>query len=131
MVLQKSSINKTLLSMQKPMFRIRIKENAWQAKQAAKKLKSESAAITIGKTIYLCNADAAKFMGDTPWLRHELKHAEQFRKYGFFVFIFLYLWESAFKGYQNNKYEIEARNAEKNNIAVENDYVFSYLKNSQ
>ena len=95
------------------MYHVRIKENSWWAKQAARKLKSDSAAITIGKTIHLHNVGTIKFLEDTSWLCHELKHVEQFRKYGFFYFIFLYLWESMLKGYQNNKYEIEARDAEK------------------
>ena len=53
-------------------------------------------------------------MQNKKWVKHEMTHLEQFKRYGFFSFIVMYLWESARKGYYNNKYEIEARMAEEN-----------------
>jgi hypothetical protein len=46
-----------------------------------------------------------------------MAHVEQFRRYGFWNFIFLYLLESLKKGYYLNKYEVEARAAE-NEIVI-------------
>ncbi len=91
----------------------RIKENSWIAKIAAKKLKSDTAAIVIGKTIHLHNTSTENFLKDKRWLKHELCHVEQFKRHGFLPFILKYLFESLKKGYYNNKYEVEAREAEK------------------
>ena len=46
-------------------------------------------------------------------MRHEAAHLHQFKQYGFFSFLIKYVFESLKSGYQNNKYEIEARAAEK------------------
>jgi len=90
---------------------VNIKESSWLAWLAARKLKVKSVAITIGQTVYLHNVSAETFKNDVKWLTHELEHVKQFRRYGFFNFIFRYLWESIRKGYYNNKFEIEARNS--------------------
>jgi hypothetical protein len=76
---------------------------------AAKKLGVSQVALTIGKTIHLCRTPRAEFLANERWVKHELAHVEQFRKHGFLRFISLYLWESARKGYYNNRFEIEAR----------------------
>lgn len=89
-----------------------IKENSWIAMLAAKKLHSENVAITIGKKIHLYNVSKHDFLNNEKWLKHELCHIEQFKKYGFFTFIAKYLWESLKVGYYNNEYEVEARKAE-------------------
>ncbi|HEY5371866.1 MAG TPA: DUF4157 domain-containing protein [Hanamia sp.] len=89
-----------------------IKENSWIAKQAAKKLRTENVAIVIGKTIHLYNVSKIDFLKDERWVKHEMCHINQFKKYGFLNFIIKYLMESLINGYHNNKYEIEARNAE-------------------
>lgn len=89
-----------------------IKENSWIAKLAAKKLRSENVAIVIGKTIHLYHVSRQDFLKDDKWVNHEMCHISQFKKYGFLNFIFKYLVESMRNGYYNNKYEIEARNAE-------------------
>jgi hypothetical protein len=90
----------------------KIKENSWIAWLAAKKLKSDSVAIVIGSTIYLNNTTSADFLQNEQWVKHELCHINQFKEHGFVFFIAKYLWESLIKGYYNNKYEIEARQAE-------------------
>ena len=89
-----------------------IKENSWLAKIAAKKLRSKSVAMVLGKTIHLHNTTKEHFLQDERWVKHELCHVEQFKHHGYFVFIVKYLWESLRKGYYNNKYEKEAREAE-------------------
>lgn len=66
----------------------------------------------MGRTIHLHNTAKHEFLQNKRWLLHELKHIEQFRRYGFIRFIFMYLVESIRHGYTNNKYEIEARDAE-------------------
>ncbi len=89
-----------------------IKENSWIAKLAANKLQSQNIAIVIGKTIHLYHVSKEDFLKDKKWVKHEMCHINQFKKYGFFTFIFKYLWESIKVGYYKNKFEAEARNAE-------------------
>ncbi len=96
-----------------------IIENSFIAKLAARKLGAFSAAIVIGKTIHLHNAGKEEFVTDTRWLRHEMAHIKQFQQYGYLLFMLKYLWESARKGYINNKYEVEARIAEDDDSIVD------------
>ena len=97
--------------MDKPVFH--IKENSWLAWLAAKKLKAGSVAMVLGKTIHLHNCTKEDFMRDKKWLSHELCHVRQFEQYGFVGFIVRYLAESVRRGYYNNRFEVEARAAEK------------------
>ncbi|MEO6720669.1 MAG: DUF4157 domain-containing protein [Ferruginibacter sp.] len=90
-----------------------IKENSWIARIAAWKLRSESVAIVLGKTIHLHNVSAEIFLSDKRWVKHELCHIAQFQQHGYINFIIKYLIESMRKGYYNNKYEVAAREAEK------------------
>ena len=92
----------------------RIKEHSLLARVAAWKLGSKQVAIVVGKTIYLHNTSRDEFLSNKAWLNHELQHIRQYKKYGLLPFIIRYLVESARKGYYNNKYEIEAREAERN-----------------
>lgn len=46
-------------------------------------------------------------------IKHEQVHWEQYKKHGRFLFSILYLIENLRKGYQDNKYEIEARRSER------------------
>jgi hypothetical protein len=94
------------------MSTVNIKERSWVARVAAWKLGVDSVALTLGDTIHLHNAAAEVLVCDRRWLIHELKHVEQFRRYGFFRFTILYLWESLLNGYWANRFEIEAREAE-------------------
>ncbi len=89
-----------------------IKEKSFLAKIAAWKLHSKQVAIVFGNTIHLHNTSSKEFLSNKKWFLHELKHIEQFNRYGFFRFIFLYLIESIRYGYTNNKFEVEAREAE-------------------
>lgn len=91
----------------------RIKENSWIARIAARKLSAKQLAIVIGKTIHLHNTSKEAFLKNERWVKHELCHIRQFKEFGFFKFIAMYLWESMKKGYHNNKFEAEARQAER------------------
>lgn len=89
-----------------------IKENSFIAHLAAKWMKTTNMAIVFGNTIFLWNVSKYLFLNNPQWLRHELVHIEQYKKYGFFKFLFLYLKESMKNGYYQNRFEQEARNAE-------------------
>ena len=92
----------------------RVKPASWLARLAAWKLGVPAVAITIGRTIHLHRAEPAELLSNQAWLRHELCHVEQFRRFGMPRFIFLYLWESFRRGYTQNRFEVEARAAETN-----------------
>ncbi len=89
-----------------------IRENSLLAKIAAKKLGAKQVAFVLGKTIHLHNTSILDFLGNRCWVQHELCHLAQFKRYGFLPFVVRYVWESAKKGYYNNRYEVEARLAE-------------------
>jgi hypothetical protein len=90
-----------------------VKENSWLAAIAAKKLQANSVAMVVGKTIHLHGCNKEIFLADERWLKHELCHIKQYKENGTILFLIKYLWESIRKGYYNNKYEVEARAAEK------------------
>lgn len=92
--------------------KISVKENSWIAKIAARKLRANQVAITIGSTIYLYHCSRQDFLNNKSWTYHEVQHVKQFQQYGLVAFTFMYLWESLRKGYYNNKWEQEARAAE-------------------
>jgi len=91
---------------------IRIKENSFAAKIAARKLHSDTVALVLGNTIHLYNVSKQDFLSDKKWLKHELKHIDQFRQYGTLPFLLLYLMKWIKHGYTNNRFEAEAREAE-------------------
>lgn len=95
----------------KPL-RCYIRENGWPAKWAARYLRARRMAIVFNRTIFLHGVSAAEFVQNTPWLRHEVCHVKQYRKYTFSGFLALYLLESFRHGYVNNRFEKEARAAE-------------------
>lgn len=82
------------------------------ARIAARKLKTSSVAIVFGNTIHLWNSSAADFLQNKKWLKHELCHIRQYKQHGYVGFIIKYVWESLRKGYYNNRFEVEAREAE-------------------
>ena len=72
----------------------------------------EDYAITVGKTIFL-SCSKEDFLSDTPWVRHEFTHIEQYRKYGILEFAKRYLFFSIFfHSYSKNPLEKEAIAAE-------------------
>jgi ABC-type polysaccharide transport system permease subunit len=90
----------------------RIVERSWIARIARFFFGSRQIAMVLGNTIHLSGVEKQVFLSNRKWLIHELVHIEQFRKYGYWKFLFLYLVESIRKGYYHNRFEIEARNAE-------------------
>ncbi len=90
-----------------------IKENSWVAKIAAAKMKADQVAIVFGHTIHLHNTSKQEFLQDSDWVCHELKHVEQYKKNGFTGYLVKYLFESIKNGYYNNRFEVEARESEK------------------
>ena len=100
--------------------KVRIKENSWVAKLAAKKMKVDSVAIVFGNTIHLYNTSRSQFLNDSDWLCHELKHVQQYKQHGFAGFIGKYLFEWMKNGYYNNRFEIEARESEKDVSLIKN-----------
>jgi len=90
----------------------RIREDSWVARMATIKLGYRRAAVVIGRTIYLSGATREEFLADEKWTRHECCHLAQYRKYGTVQFVLRYLRESLLHGYHNNRFEIEARQAE-------------------
>lgn len=101
--------------------KISVKERSFIARIAAFILRTNNVAIVFGKTIFLWNATKEDLLKNKNWLRHELVHVRQFLRYGFFPFIFMYLWESIKKGYYQNKFEIEARAFEKPSDDIKDD----------
>lgn len=98
---------------------VKIKEQSVFARMAARKLKSATVAIVLGRTIHLWNVNRKDFLKSTPWVVHEITHVRQFQHYGFLRFSVLYLIESARRGYNNNRYEKEARDAETGDLDLE------------
>jgi len=98
----------------------RIVEHSYLARIARFLFQSKKMAMVIGSTIHLSGVDKQLFLSDRKWLIHEMVHIEQYRKLGLFKFLVLYLVESIRKGYYDNKFEIEARNAEEKST-IQND----------
>lgn len=95
-----------------------IKENSVIAKMAAFKLRGKRVAIVIGNCIYLHGVSKETFLKNPKWLRHELKHVQQFEKHGFLSFLTKYIWHSLLHGYHNCCYEKEAREAENDETLI-------------
>lgn len=98
----------------KPLIKISVSDNAWQARLASRFLKSDNAAIVFGRNIYLWGSSKQAFLGNQRWLLHELQHVLQYQRDGFTGFIFKYFINHIRYGYRNNPYEVEARAAEQN-----------------
>ena len=72
----------------------------------------EDYAITIGRTIYL-SCSKQDFLSDTPWVRHEFTHVQQYKKYGVLEFAKRYLFSAIFyHSYAKIPFEKEAISAE-------------------
>lgn len=95
------------------MASFKIVENSLVARVARFVLKTNNVAMVLGKSIYLSGVRKENFLQNKAWVAHELCHIKQFRQYGFFRFLGLYLIESLRVGYYENKFEREARAAEK------------------
>ena len=93
--------------------KVQIKENSWVAKLAANKMQTDKVAIVFGNTIHLHNTSRTEFLNDSDWVCHELKHVQQYQQNGFAGFIGKYLFDWMRNGYHNNRFEVEARESEK------------------
>ena len=93
------------------MKKVRIRENSWIARLAARHMGFGQVAIVIGRTIHLHNTTVRNFINNQRWLLHELKHVEQY-EIGLVKFLTQYLLEHRRNGYRRNRFEIEARAAE-------------------
>ena len=90
---------------------LKIKERSLFARIARLVLKSPNVAMVLGKTIHLSGVSREEFLQNKPWVAHELCHVRQFEQHGYFRFLSLYLLESLKRGYYNNRFEVEARQA--------------------
>ena len=95
----------------KPPVSIRIIEQSTLAKLAAAWLRSRKVAMVWGQTILLWGCTQHEFLANRQWVRHELKHVEQYQRFGMLPFLLRYLVYSIRFGYTNNPLEIEARQA--------------------
>jgi len=102
------------------MITVKIKENSFLAKLAARRLKANSMAIVFNKTIHLYNVDRKRFLENTKWVKHEIAHVFQYQRKGVLRFVISYLLNTFYVGYKNNIYEIEARAEEKNPSILKN-----------
>jgi hypothetical protein len=71
--------------------------------------KENNYAITTSKNCcrYSCDKE---IVDDHPkWRKHEETHKAQFARMGWFNFIFSYILENIMEGYNDNRFEIEAR----------------------
>lgn len=94
------------------MIKVIIKENSWMARIAAGKLKADKVAMVLGRTIHLHNTSREEFLRNKKWLRHEIAHVKQYKALGWVKFLTLYLMESFNKGYNDNRFEVDARKME-------------------
>jgi hypothetical protein len=107
-----------------PVQSFTIKENSFIAKLAARKLRSKNVAIVLGSRIHLYGVTKGTFLNNQRWLRHELKHIEQYKRLGFLRFIAVYLWQTFKVGYYKCGLECEARAAE-NDETIEGRFIIS------
>lgn len=90
-----------------------IIENSFLSWMARIYMKAPSIAMVIGKKIHLSGVTKEEFLKDKEWLAHELVHIEQFKRFGKWKFLWMYLKESIKNGYYDNKFEVEAREKSK------------------
>lgn len=93
--------------------KVRIRENSLLARLAARRLGTARLAMVIGHTIHLHAVSKQDFLRRESWVCHELRHVAQYEELGKIGFLYRYLLESMRNGYQNNRFEIEARASER------------------
>jgi hypothetical protein len=103
-------------TLERQLWGIRIRERSWLARIAACKLRSPMAAMVLGRTIHLHGITAYQFLASKRLLLHELCHVRQYQRYGYWGFLARYLWLSLRHGYYNNPLEVEAREAEEEDL---------------
>lgn len=85
----------------------------WNSKLAKAILPKKFIAITFGKHIFIKKRleDFSKISKEK-LIKHESKHVEQYKLYGFFGFLIRYLWYHIRFGYEENPFEVKAKKAE-------------------
>jgi len=91
---------------------VRVIENSWIARFAAWNMRNKQVAMVINQQIHLWGVTKNDFLANRRWVKHELKHVEQYARLGTTSFLVAYTWEWIRHGYFNNKFEVEARAAE-------------------
>lgn len=66
----------------------------------------EFMAFPYDKIYYIKNKPVGR------WLKHECKHLEQYKREGVLKYFIIWWWEYLTIGYDNIRYEIEAKEAE-------------------
>jgi hypothetical protein len=92
--------------------KVRIRENSFLARLAARRLGTVRVAVVLGHTIHLHAVSKEDFLRRKTWVCHELRHVVQYDELGTIGFLYRYLLESLRTGYHNNRFEIEARASE-------------------
>jgi hypothetical protein len=100
------------MSGERRKVQVSIRESSWLARLAARKLGYSYVAMVFRRTIHLHNATKEEFLRRRSWVLHELKHVEQYDRLGTLGFLVQYFIDYARNGYWNNKFEVEAREAE-------------------
>ncbi|HYK45085.1 MAG TPA: DUF4157 domain-containing protein [Parafilimonas sp.] len=96
-----------------------IKTNSALARLAARILKTDRMAVTVRRTIYLHNCSKEEFLKNKNWVCHEVVHVRQYKQLGTFAFLAAYLFQCLINGYNNNKFEKEARKKESNHMMMD------------
>lgn len=91
---------------------IRIIEHSKIARLAAAWMRTPGVAMVWGHRILLWGCSKEFFLSQTRWVRHELKHVEQYQRFGMVGFLVRYIGYSIRFGYHDNPLEVEARQAE-------------------
>jgi hypothetical protein len=88
---------------------VHIRENSSLARLAAWRFQSSGCALVLGSVIHIWGVTKSEFLLNKTWLRHEIRHVRQFRRYGWWGFMWRYLYYSLRYGYKENPLEREAR----------------------
>lgn len=102
-----------------------IKENSFWARLAGLKLRTKAIAMVLGHCIHLYGVSKEEFLSNKRWLRHELKHIEQYERLGFIRFIITYLWQTVRVEYYRCGLECEAREAEED-ATIQQRFILKY-----
>jgi hypothetical protein len=93
----------------------KVKDNSRLAKFVGRLSGQEDKyAITFGKTIFVSCA-REDFLAEHWWVRHEVTHIQQYKKYGVAGFLERYVVSSIFHSYREIPFEKEAISAEEEN----------------
>lgn len=90
----------------------RIQEQAWLAWLAARCLGTRRVAVAWRSSILLWGVNRPDFLANAAWVRHEVCHLKQYRRYGTAGFLLRYGLGWLRYGYQQHPMELEARAAE-------------------